>query len=124
MTSINAAKVPVALKALNNWVLWRHETVDGRPTKVPYYQNGILRKASTTDPKTWTGFFNALRLAQRHHAAGVGFCFEGSGIAGVDFDGCRDPKSGVIDEWALNEIRQLDSYSEISPSNTGVKVFV
>ena len=127
MTSIiNTAKVPIALKSQNRWVAWKYETKDGRATKIPYSaaNGGSLRRASTIDPKTWCGFFQAKRFSEEHSMAGIGFCFEGSGIAGVDFDGCRDPKSGVIDEWALNEIRKLDSYSEISPSNSGVKVFV
>ena len=33
------------------FVVWREESRDGRPTKVPYQPNG--RNASFTDPATW-----------------------------------------------------------------------
>jgi putative DNA primase/helicase len=45
-------------------------------------------------------------------------------IGGVDLDGCRDKESGVIAPWAQRWIDSLNSYTEISPSETGVKIFV
>jgi primase-polymerase (primpol)-like protein len=34
------------------WVCWRYEVRDGKPTKVPYTP-GTLRRASSTDLMTW-----------------------------------------------------------------------
>jgi primase-polymerase (primpol)-like protein len=122
---IDTRKVPVALKARNKWVLWREGNIAGRQTKVPYFSlNGALRHASSTDPKTWTGFFSAKRQVEEHHMNGPGTCFDGDGIAGADFDGCRNPKTGEIEPWALDWLKRLDSYSEVSPSGCGVKTFV
>jgi putative DNA primase/helicase len=44
-------------------------------------------------------------------------------LVGVDFDKVRDPHTGVIEPWAKEIIAGLDSYSEISPSGTGVHVW-
>jgi hypothetical protein len=42
----------------------------------------------------------------------------------VDLDGCRDPHSGRIEPWAKAIIRRLNSYTEISPSGTGLRIFI
>ena len=57
--------------------------------------------------------------------AGLGFEFSADdGLCGVDLDGCRDRISGVIADWAKAIIVKLNSYAEVSPSQTGVKVFI
>jgi hypothetical protein len=49
---------------------------------------------------------------------------ENDPFAGIDLDKCRDPESGQIDRSAREIIDRLKSYAEISPSNTGVKIFI
>jgi hypothetical protein len=44
-------------------------------------------------------------------------------LGGIDLDTCRDPATGALDAWALATLAALDSYSEVSPSGTGVKTF-
>jgi hypothetical protein len=46
------------------------------------------------------------------------------GTAGIDLDGCRNRETGEIAEWAMSLIRSLHSYTEISPSQEGVKIWV
>ena len=56
---------------------------------------------------------------------GIGFVFtESDSYSGVDIDNCRDPETGRIADWASRIIRLLDSYTEISPSRTGVHIIV
>ena len=56
---------------------------------------------------------------------GIGFMFHPDDpYAGVDLDGCRDPETGEVEGWARKVVEALDSYTEISPSGTGLKVFV
>lgn len=43
---------------------------------------------------------------------------------GVDLDHCRDPETGMIMPWAWHLITWLQSYAEVSPSGTGVKIFL
>jgi hypothetical protein len=42
----------------------------------------------------------------------------------VDLDKCLDPETREIEGWAQEVIEELDSYTEISPSGTGVHVLV
>jgi primase-polymerase (primpol)-like protein len=61
----------------------------------------------------------------KDHLPGVGFMFHpDDGLAGADLDGCRDPETGRIESWALEIVEELDSYTEASPTGTGLKMFV
>jgi putative DNA primase/helicase len=111
--------IPSELRELNQWVLWRYEERDGKPTKVPYQPASPNRKASTTDPSTWGTFEDAIAA----EAEGVGFVFTPDDpFAGVDLDDCVT--DGVIHPDALALVRQLDSYTELNPSGTGLHVIL
>lgn len=45
-------------------------------------------------------------------------------IYAVDLDHCRNPETGEIDPWAKDVLVNLNSYSEVSPSGTGIHIFV
>jgi putative DNA primase/helicase len=45
-------------------------------------------------------------------------------VVGVDFDHCRHPRTRAIDPQVLSSVKRLDSYTEISPSGTGLHVYV
>jgi hypothetical protein len=49
---------------------------------------------------------------------------EDDNFAGVDLDDCRDPETGAVAPWGQELVDLLDSYAEISPSSTGIKVFL
>jgi len=114
--------VPEELKALPNWVCYRLESRDGqpKPTKVPY--NPITGDhAKANDPSTWTDYETCVAAVECCEHDGIGFEF-GSGYVGIDLDRCRDVETGQIDEWASDIIAHLDSYTEASPSGTGVHI--
>lgn len=115
--------IPGELKSEDRWVCWRWETRGGKWTKVPT-NAASGRRANSTDPSTWSAFEEAVRHARKNLLPGVGFVFTGSPFAGVDLDGCRDPETGRLEEWAREIVADLDSYAEVSPSGAGVKVFV
>jgi primase-polymerase (primpol)-like protein len=115
--------VPSDLKGWNGWVPWRWEFRGGKWTKVLVNAASEAR-ASSTDPSTWSVFEEAVRYARKNLLPGVGFVFTRSPFAGADLDGCRDPETGRLEEWAREIVAELDSYAEVSPSGTGVKVFV
>ena len=114
-------EVPVLLKSRPNWVRWKLEVVSGKPTKVPYQVNG--RKASSTDPSTWMDYHTVVTGAIINHEQGVGFAVS-DGIIGVDIDGCYNPKTHKLCEWANPILEELDAYTEISPSGTGIRIWL
>ena len=110
------------MKQLRQWVRWELEPdKDGNPTKVPYQVNG--KKASSTDPNRWTDYRTAVTGATIDASGGVGFVVNGDGIFGIDLDGCYNPKTGKIAEWAERIIDACKSYTEYTPSETGLRVW-
>jgi primase-polymerase (primpol)-like protein len=47
----------------------------------------------------------------------------GDGLTVLDLDGCRDPEAGAIRPEAAVVVSRLDSYTEVSPSGTGLHVW-
>jgi hypothetical protein len=81
--------------------------------------------ARTNDPTTWGTVEEAVSRAERDGLDGVGFVFsEDDPYCGVDLDGCRDPETGNLEGWAQEIIDELASYTEVSPSGTGIHVIV
>ena len=81
--------------------------------------------ADSTEPASW-GMFEEAVAACRQDAdlAGVGFVFTTDDpYCGVDLDDCVDPETGELKPWGASIVDRLDSYTEVSPSGRGVKVF-
>lgn len=120
--NIDVEGIAPALIAINRWICWRWtKDKKGKWTKVPCDLHG--GKMDAQDPANWIDFATAAHIAHNRDY-GLGFVFNGDGINGVDLDDCRDPGTGAIDAWARDIITVLGSYTEVSPSGTGVKVFV
>jgi len=112
------------MRNLQQWVCWRYEERNGEPTKVPYYPLGTKR-ADTTNPTTWAKFTDAVAACRKHGYDGIGFVFtKDDPFCGIDLDGCRDPETGEIEPWAQEIIQDISSYTEISPSGTGLHILV
>jgi putative DNA primase/helicase len=82
--------------------------------------------ASATDPKTWSSFDEVMVAYREPTLAlnGIGYVVTGDGLVGIDFDHCRDPlHGGVIDPDVLQLLLELNTYTEPSPSGTGVRAF-
>jgi len=116
--------VPDGLSELDQWVLWRMETVDGRQAKVPYSVGGY--RASTTKPRDWAPFDHALSTwrDKPHQYTGLGFVFSTEdGLAGVDLDDALDER-GEVKVWAREIVEVFsDTYMEVSPSWRGLKIW-
>ncbi|QKY22044.1 hypothetical protein B4589_016650 (plasmid) [Halolamina sp. CBA1230] len=116
--------IPETLRERDQWVCWREEERDGKPTKIPVTP-GAGGFASATESETWSSFETALDYTETEHADGIGFVFtDDDPIVGVDLDDCRDPETDDVDDAALDIIERLDSYTEVSPSGTGYHVLV
>src|SRR5215216_1145104 len=112
------------IRDLRQWLCWRTEEREGKPIKVPY--NPLTgERASSTDPKTWANYSEAVSAHRENGYHGIGFVFTPEDdLCGVDLDGCIDPETGEIEDWAQQIVEELDSYTEISPSGTGLHVLV
>jgi hypothetical protein len=118
-------RVPDSLAELKQWIVWRYEQRDGgKSTKVPYQINGC--HASSTDPKTWCSWDEALKTWHENLSrwSGTGFVFSADDpFFGIDLDDCVEA-DGKLKPWALPIMeRFFDSYAEISPSGRGIKLW-
>lgn len=113
------------LRAIPQWVCWKYEMVtgkDGQPkeTKVPYHPE-TNRHASSTDPSTWTDYETAVAA---EGFDGIGFVVtENDPYIGNDLDTCltRDSERAP---WAEDALRALNSYTEVTPSGAGLRVWI
>ena len=98
------------------WVCWRRE---GK-RKAPY--NPVTgRKASTTDPSTW-GTYEEARAAENDYD-GIGFVLSADDpFTFVDLDHCIE--DGEVLPWTVEVVESLRSYTEVSPSDTGLHILV
>jgi len=111
--------IPEELKRLNQWLMWRYEQRgEGNPTKVPYQPNGRL--ASTTDSLSWSSFTDVMAV-QGYDGIGIVFASTDPYV-GIDLDDCIS--KGEMKPWGKAIIKRFSSYSEISPSGNGVKIWV
>jgi putative DNA primase/helicase len=115
--------IPERLTRRPQWVNWRYAERDDKPTKVPFIP-GTNRGASSTDLMTWRSFEEAVEAYETERYDGIGFVFcSADPFVGIDLDGCRDPETGKIAQWAQKIIDSVaDKYVEVSPSGRGVHV--
>jgi len=118
-----ADAIPIELLAQRRWLCWRYETRDGKATKVPYRARADgLTKAKSTDSATWTDHEAAVAaVAANPKLDGLGFAL-GDGLVGVDLDHAIDPETGEVAEWASAIVDLLSSWTEVSPSGTGLHI--
>lgn len=115
---------PQELQDLDQWVTWKYETRPGqdKPTKVPYNPK-TGQRADTTDPATWGTLADACAAYVRGGYEGTGFVVtEDDAYCGVDIDDC------IVDGELTPNVRRwvdlLNSYTEVTPSQKGVRVWI
>lgn len=115
---------PAEPQELAQWVAWKFEKKSGdkKPTKVLYnIKTGA--KADSTDPMTWATFDDTCTAYLQGAYDGVGLVVtEHDPFVGIDLDGCI--VDGQFTDDALRWVELLDSYTEISPSLKGVRIWV
>ena len=119
---IDVSGIPKSLKMIPRWVCWAWKRNGHKWTKIPKNARQPHKNASVKDPSTWSDFATAVQAAQKHKL-GIGFVFDGGGLVGIDLDDCRDPDTGNLFGWAQDIVDHLATYTEVSPSQTGVKLF-
>ena len=126
MSSISLTQIPPELRGFTQWVNWRAEPKpDGKINKIPINPN-TFGYAKSTDPNTWGSFDQVVAaLGNGHNLAGIGFVLtEEDPFVGIDIDSCRNPETGEIEPRAMEAIKLLNGYCEVSPSKKGVRIIV
>ena len=126
---VNFNAIPMELKRIPRWVLWRYVEVgeDGnkRWSKLPTQANGL--SASSTNSQTWADFLAVQHAyeANPDRFAGVGFVFsDEDSLIGIDLDDCFDCATQSFTNAAMQQLAEsIEGYMEVSPSGTGVKIF-
>lgn len=92
-------------------------------TKIPHdAQTGQM--AESDEPLTWSTFAQAGSTYDRGGWDGIGFMFAATDpYCGIDLDHSIT-SGGHLKPWAQELADDLNSYSEISPSGTGIKIWV
>lgn len=124
MKRLDLDRIPEELKGGVRHVNWRYE---GNPETKVLKIAGTLRNASSTNPRTWRMLQECIEAMERHPGryAGVGRVIaKDDPFVGVDLDDVRDPESGMLSSRAAEIVGRLASYAEVSPSETGVKLWV
>jgi Protein of unknown function (DUF3987) len=119
--------IPGELKSWKQWVAWKAEFKDnGKIDKIPVNPTTGMY-ASSNKPESWGTYGEAVAYYKKHSSngiAGIGFVFtKDDPFCGVDLDNCYDPETEEMEDWADEILMELLCYCEISPSNTGVKIF-
>ena len=112
------------LQDLPQWVVWRAELEDSRPKKVPYNPNfdHLQARASVKIPKSWGTLTEALTALQSGHYSGIG-CIITPPLVMIDLDHSVERATGAItDPHAQEIVEALNSYTELSPSGTGLHI--
>lgn len=124
------------LVKLDHWVLWRavwEQQVSGiwKYNKIPI-DPLTLENARSNDSSTWSGFTASVNAFLKHadEFAGIGFMLpatEPMGIVGIDFDKIKVAgeiiELGSLPDQKRRHIELLDTYTEYSPSDTGLRCF-
>jgi hypothetical protein len=130
---VRPAGIPVELRAWGAWVLWRAEPRPGdKPAKVPYQSADPDSRASSTDRRTWSTFDEALEAyywrdstphPTRGPIAGIGVILTtDAGLVCIDLDRVIDA-AGRLDDRARRIVEHCASWTERSPSGTGLHIF-
>jgi hypothetical protein len=119
--------IPADLKNRHMWLAWRPVEIitkkgERKLDKKPLIAARPERGASSTDPQTWCSYDECRTGCELFGLQpGLALC---DGLLGCDIDQCRDPDTGVIADYAWEIIQQFNTYTEVSPSGTGVHMLL
>ena len=129
---VKPSHIPSELKQLAQWVIWQSfkEKEDGKFDKVPIDPEGG-NKINWRDSKNHLSFDQAIDFYNKGIGDGVGIVLNGKPIeinedaksaylVGIDIDSVKTPE---LIEHAKKLAKEIDSYTEVSPSGTGIRIF-
>jgi hypothetical protein len=118
--------VPKTLKEIPQWLLWKNIITEQYPRgkKLPLCSDGNFTNAgSSTDPKTWCTFEDAVSGMERFKTSGIGFVLTKEvGLFCVDIDHCVGDNG--ISDFGLTVLDVFDNktYIELSFHQDGLHI--
>ncbi len=121
--------IPEELRSLPQWVgFFQTPENNGRMTKKPVNPH-TLYGASSTNPETWGTYDQAMSIlgkacrvgGDEGTVEGIGFVFSPP-YCGIDLDNVVDIHTGEVNSYALAIVQSMNSYTELSPSGTGLHI--
>lgn len=103
--------IPLELTNIPQWVCAYNNS------KIPM-RSTVKTCASCSNPESWSTFEEAVNNKFRYDS--VGFVLANNGIVIVDIDDCVE--NGMPNDFAMDLILKLRSYTEISRSGTGIHI--
>jgi KaiC/GvpD/RAD55 family RecA-like ATPase len=127
LQKFDGSAIPDELKALRRWAPWKgvYNAERGKFDKIPRRADRPEYGLSTASPEKWYGHDEALTtyIKSKGMLDGIGFVMTGiEDVVGLDLDDCLDAQGNVV-PWALEIINTANSYTEISPSGNGLRIF-
>lgn len=111
---------PETLRKRDQWVWWR--IVDG--VKIPYQTSALGETASSTDPNTWSCFYDAYHYFNEDTTVALGFVLTAEDpLVVFDLDHVVN-EDGEVATWAEKLIDQCDSLTYRSISGTGFHIWL
>ena len=122
--------VPAEVKACPQWLLWRKVYNEKRAKydKIPLSPHSGL-PADVTASTSWGSFDLACSQfalhKDKHSLSGLGFVLGyDSGVVGIDIDNLLMTDGSVANPELYESARAFNSYTELSPSRTGLHILV
>jgi len=120
--TLNINNIPIEMTKLKQWVFWKNVKLanNEKPSKIPY--KSTAETAKTNDPNTWLSF-DQVKCWQQIEMSGIGFVLtKNDPFTIIDLDKCiQDHKTT---DFGKSVVRFFNSYTEISPSRTGLHIIV
>ncbi len=116
--------LPKSLRAYPNWLVWKYEERHGTKTAKAPYSPTTGQKGSNTE--LCGTYEQAIQSMLAYHYDGIGFQVSGTPYTVVDLDNCVDKESHTLNETAIDLFVMYfnQSYSEYSPSGTGIHIII
>jgi putative DNA primase/helicase len=110
------------LQEVPQWVVWRAELEGEKQKKVPYNPRYRNARASVKIPNSWGTLDQAVIALETGNYSGIGFMITPP-LVMIDLDNSYDKATQTITNPQAQEIvQELTSYTEASPSGTGLHV--
>ena len=128
---MNLDNIPQELKNKGLFCTWRLIEKEGRMTKLPF--NPVKKQmAKSNDKNTFNNYDTIIKFLPDYYAydtinnkelGGIGLGIF-NGFSAIDIDHCYNPKTDEYNELATDIIKYCASYTELSPSGTGVRIIL